>query len=236
MTSRDSGDDTQQTTLDGSVLDSEDGFDERSSSSLPQDAGMLAKTETHLFCELYANLLLFVNDRCDVGADIDGVRGFQTNLPEWKPVRNRLFSGADTEAVIEAFVADPPDQLTTDLLEEAPAWQHYEASDMLVVDRQPDVTILLDPDPSHSQLYGVHELLAPSSTLAPVDADLPRGLLDVVLLPFNGKTVVDPFCTVDPGFWELIESSMGIDVHERYETTKRTDGIIRSFPPSDSQS
>lgn len=231
MTSKEGDDDSQQMTLDGSVLDSEDEFDYGNSTSLARNAGMLEKTETHWFCELYARLLLFVNNRCDVEADIDGVREMQTDLPEWKPVRNRLFSGDDTGAIIEAFAADPPDQLTADNLQEVEAWRHYEAGDMLVIDRQPDVTILFDPDPSKSSVYGVHELLAPSSTLAPAGVGLPRGLLDVVLLPYNGKIVVDPFCTVDPGFWQIVESSMGVDVDERYEETKRDHGIVRSFGP-----
>lgn len=230
MTFGGTNENTQQMTLDGSVLTPDDESDDSDSTPLPADAGMLEKTETHWFCELYAHLLLFVNDRCDVGADIDGVRGMQTNLREWKPVRTRLFSGDDTDAIIEAFAANPPDQLTADVLSEVEAWPQYQAGDMLVVDRHPDVTILLDPDPAGSRVYGVHELLAPSSTLVPTDGDLPGGLLDVVLLPFNGKIVVDPFCTVDPGVWELIESSMGVDIEDRYKETKRDDGIVRSLP------
>jgi hypothetical protein len=221
---------SQQMTLNENILDPEDEFDEQSPASLPSDAGMLEKTETHWFCELYARLLLFVNERHDVGVDIDDIRGMQTNLQEWKPIRNRLFSGEDTGAIIDAFVADPPEQLTAEDLEEATAWRHYRTGDMLVVDRRSDRSILLDPDPSSSNIYGVQELLGPSSTLAPTHADLPRGLLDVVLLPFNGKIVVDPFCTVDPGVWELIESSMGVDVDERYEELKRNEEVVRSLP------
>jgi len=180
------------------------------------------------FLDLYAHLLVYVNDRFDVIEDIETVDDInERDTGELMSLRERLYE-EDTAAIVEAFVDQNPAGLSADDIDAISAWTDYEYGEFVVVRHLSDYAVFLDwEDPPRA--FGVKAVRIPFSDLWPEER-LPVFVSDVVLLPFEEHIVTDGWLAIQ----RLVAGgNLSTDIDDSYEEAKHRFGIIETLPASD---
>lgn len=189
---------------------------------------MLDMERENRFLDLYANLLVYVNDRFDVIEDIETVADIANrSTGELLPLREQLYE-EDTAAVIEAFVDKNPADLATDDLDTIAGWTDYEYGEFVVVRHHSDYAVFLDWD-DPPRAFGVKAVRLPFSDLWPEER-LPVFVTNVALLPFEDSIVTDGWLAIQ----RLVAGgNLSTDIDDSYEEAKHRFGIIETLPVSD---
>lgn len=194
---------------------------------LRDDDEMMVDVETEdRFLHLYAQLLFSVNERFDVLPDVETVEELERrDLAELFPLREKLYE-ADTEAVIESFVAENPTGLSEADLDRIAGWTDYEYGEYVVVRHLEEYAVFLDwSDPPRA--FGVRAVRMPFTDLW-TEARLPVMVSKAVLLPFEGQIVTDGWFVIQQ---IVFGGNISTDVDDAYEEAKHRFGIIESLPP-----
>jgi len=189
---------------------------------------MLDLESEQRFLDLYAHLLVYVNDRFDVIEDVETVDDIsKRDTGELLPLRERLYE-EDTAAVIEAFVEENPANLSADDLDTVADWTDYEYGDFVVVRHLSDYAVLLDWD-DPPRAFGVKAVRMSFSDLWPEDR-LPVFVSEVALLPFEDRIVTDGWLAIQ----RLVAGgNLTTDIDDSYEEAKHRFGIIETLPTPD---
>lgn len=196
-----------------------------------QDPSVLDTDQAEWFLELYGRLLVYVNSRFDVVPEIDSYEEFSTAfLDEIRPIRDRLYHEADTEAIITEFVTENPAGLSESALSQVEEWIAYETGEFAVVEHREGDTVFLDPEqPRAFAVTAVHD---PYPEKFP-PAELPMPVADVVLLPFEDTIVSDGWLRPDPillGAWDML---LDTDFDATDEEARHRHGVAATLPPED---
>jgi len=180
------------------------------------------------FLDLYAHLLVYVNDRFDVNDDIETVGDIsERSTGELLPIRERLYE-EDTAAVIEAFVEKNPADLSAADLDTIAGWIDYEYGEFVVVRHLSDYAVLLDWD-DPPRAFGVKAVRMSFSDLWPEER-LPVFVSEVALLPFENQIVTDGWLAIQ----RLVAGgNLSTDIDDSYEEAKHRFGIIETLPIPD---
>lgn len=193
----------------------------------PDDLSVLDPEQVERFFDWYGRLLVYVNDRFDVVPEIDSYDEFVTAyLDETYPIREHLFEECDTAAVIADFVVENPADLPDAALSQIESWKDYETGEFVIVEHRETDTIFLDPDTP--QAFAVTALESSYAETVP-EAQLPAAVDDIVLLPFEGTIVTDPWVRIVP-LSLLVGRQTGVDIDAAYEEAKHRFGIVESLP------
>ena len=104
----------------------------------------LSEESEQRFLDLYAHLLVYVNDRFDVIEEIETVADLEQHYTdELLPLRNTLYNESTTD-LIEDFVEENPPDLSGADLEQIAAWTDFVAGEFVVVRYREDDAIFLD--------------------------------------------------------------------------------------------
>ena len=185
----------------------------------------LSKDSEQRFLDLYAHLLVYVNDRFEVIEEIETVGDLkQYYTDELLPLRNTLYEEPTSE-VIEDFVAENPGNLSAADLDQVAAWTDFVTDEFVVVRYRTSDAIFLDwTEPP--QAYAVRPARLPFTELWDESA-LPVPVSGVVLLPFEGQIVYDGWI----GLKNIVfGGSLTADIDDEYEEAKHRFGIIESLP------
>jgi len=149
----------------------------------------LSEESEQRFLDLYAHLLVYVNDRFDVIEEIETVADLEQHYTdELLPLRNTLYNESTTD-LIEDFVEENPPDLSGADLEQIAAWTDFVAGEFVVVRYREDDAIFLDwTEPPKA--YAVRPARLPFAELWDESA-LPVPVSSVVLLPFEDQIVYD---------------------------------------------
>ncbi|MEF8978193.1 MAG: hypothetical protein V5A39_04890 [Haloarculaceae archaeon] len=180
------------------------------------------------FLDLYAHLLVYVNDRFDVIEGIETVDDISNrNTSDLLPLRQRLYE-EDTEAIIESFVEENSADLSADDLDTVADWTDYEYGEFVVVRHLSDYAVLLDwSDPPRA--FGVKAVRMPFTDLWPEER-LPVFLSEVALLPFEDQVVTDGWLAIQR---VVAGGNLSTDIDDSYEEAKHRLGIIETLPAPD---
>jgi len=185
----------------------------------------LSKESEQRFLDLYAHLLVYVNDRFDVIEEIETVADLEQHYTdELLPLRNTLYNESTTD-LIEDFVEQNPADLSEADLEQVAAWTDFVAGEFVVVRYRADEAIFLDWTES-PKAYAVRPARLPFADLWDESA-LPVPVSSVALLPFEGEIVYDGWVGVKN---IIFGGSLGADIDNEYEEAKHRFGIIDSLP------
>ncbi len=189
---------------------------------------MLDMESEDRFLNLYAHLLVYVNDRFDVIEDVETVDDIaERDTGELLSLRERLYE-EDTATIIEAFVDENPANLSTDALDTIAGWTNYEHGDFVVVRHLSEYAVLLDwNDPPRA--FGVKAVRMSFSDLWPEER-LPVFVSEVALLPFEGQIVTDGWLAIQR---VVAGGSLSTDIDDSYEEAKHRFGIIETLPAPD---
>jgi hypothetical protein len=180
------------------------------------------------FLDLYAHLLVYVNDRFDVIEDVETAGDIaERDTGELLPLRERLYE-EDTAAIIEAFVDENPADLSTADLDTVAGWTDYEYGGFVVVRHLSEYAVLLDwNDPPRA--FGVKAVRISFSDLWPEER-LPVFVSEVALLPFEDQIVTDGWLAIQ----RLVAGgNLSTDIDDSYEEAKHRFGIIETLPAPD---
>jgi hypothetical protein len=178
--------------------------------------------------ELYGRLLVYVNDRFDVVADIDTYEEFsEAFLDEIYPIRERLYEEG-AESIIADFVAENPARLSESELDVVEGWRDYEFYEFAaVVEHREDDTVFVEPEaPRAFAVTAIHD---PFERQFPESA-LPVVLNDLVLLPFEGRVVPDGWLLSEP-LGPMMLDFLDMDIETAYGEARHSQGIVESLPP-----
>jgi hypothetical protein len=180
------------------------------------------------FLDLYAHLLVYVNDRFDVIEDVETVDDIsERDTGELLPLRERLYED-DTAAIIKAFVDENPADLSADDLDTVAGWTNYEYGEFVVVRHLSDYAVLLDWD-DPPRAFGVKAVRMSFSDLWPEER-LPVFVSNVALLPFEDQIVTDGWLAIQ----RLVAGgNLSADIDDSYEEAKHRFGIIETLPVPD---
>jgi len=185
----------------------------------------LSKESEQRFLDLYAHLLVYVNDRFDVIEEIETVADLEQHYTdELLPLRNTLYNESTTD-LIEDFVEQNPADLSEADLEQVAAWTDFVAGEFVVVRYRADEAIFLDWTES-PKAYAVRPARLPFADLWDESA-LPVPVSSVALLPFEGEIVYDGWVGVKN---IIFGGSLSADIDNEYEEAKHRFGIIDSLP------
>lgn len=102
------------------------------------------KDSEQRFLDLYAHLLVYVNERFDVIEEIETVADLEQHYTdELLPPRNTLCNGSTTD-LIEDFVEENPADLSETDLEQVGAWTDFVTEEFDVVHYRENDAIFLD--------------------------------------------------------------------------------------------
>ncbi|MXV61428.1 hypothetical protein GS429_04990 [Natronorubrum sp. JWXQ-INN-674] len=189
---------------------------------------MLDLKSEERFLDLYAHLLVYVNDRFSVIEDVESVDDISDrNTGELLPLRERLYED-NTEAIIETFVDENPADLSEDDLETVAGWTDYEFGEFVVVRHLSDYAVFLDWD-DPPRAFGVKAVRMSFSDLWP-EARLPVFVSNVALLPFEEQIVTDGWLAIQR---VVAGRNLSTDIDDSYEEAKHRFGIIETLPASD---
>jgi hypothetical protein len=189
---------------------------------------MLNLESENRFLDLYAHLLVYVNNRFDVIEDIETVGDVsQQDLSDLLPLREQLYE-ADTAAVLEAFVDENPANLSTDDLETVADWTDYKYGDFVVVRHLSEYAVFLHWD-DPPQAFGVKAVRMPFSDLWPEER-LPIFVTNVALLLFEDHIVTDGWVAIQR---IVAGGNLSTDIDDSYEEAKHRFGIIETLPASE---
>jgi len=149
----------------------------------------LSEESEQRFLDLYAHLLVYVNDRFEVIGEIETVADLEQHYTdELLPLRNTLYNESTTD-LIEDFVEENPPDLSEADLEQVTAWTDFVAGEFVVVRYREDDAIFLDwTEPPKA--YAVRPARLPFAEVWDESA-LPVPVSSVVLLPFEDQIVYD---------------------------------------------
>lgn len=189
---------------------------------------MLNLESENRFLDLYAHLLVYVNNRFDVIEEIETVGDIsQQDLSDLLPLREQLYE-ADTAAIIEALVDENPADLSTDDLETVADWTDYKYGDFVVVRHLSEYAIFLDWD-EPPRAFGVKAVRMPFSDLWP-EKRLPIFVTNVALLPFEDHIVTDGWVAIQQ---IVAGGNLCTDIDDSYEEAKHRFGIIETLPAAE---
>jgi len=185
----------------------------------------LSEGNEQRFLDLYAHLLVHVNDRFEVIEEIKTVADLEQHYTdELLPLRNTLYNESTTD-LIEDFVEENPPGLSEADLEQIAAWTDFVAGEFVVVRYREDDAIFLDwTEPPKA--YAVRPARLPFAELWDESA-LPVPVSSVVLLPFEDQIVYDGWIGVKN---IIFGGSLSTDIDDEYEEAKHRFGIIDSLP------
>jgi len=185
----------------------------------------LSEESEQRFLDLYAHLLMYVNDRFDVIEEIETVADLEQHYTdELLPLRNTLYNESTTD-LIEDFVDQNPADLSEADLEQVAAWTDFITGEFVVVRYREDDAIFLDwTEPPKA--YAVRPARLPFVEVWDESA-LPVPVSSVVLLPFEDQIVYDGWIGVKN---IIFGGSLSTDIDDGYEEAKHRFGIIDSFP------
>ncbi|MDB2252471.1 hypothetical protein PM033_11875 [Halorubrum ezzemoulense] len=185
----------------------------------------LSEESEQRFLDLYAHLLVYVNDRFDVIEEIETVADLEQHYTdELLPLRNTLYNESTTD-LIEDFVDQNPADLSEADLEQVAAWTDFITGEFVVVRYREDDAIFLDwTEPPKA--YAVRPARLPFVEVWDESA-LPVPVSSVVLLPFEDQIVYDGWIGVKN---IIFGGSLSTDIDDGYEEAKHRFGIIDSFP------
>ncbi|GAB3704236.1 hypothetical protein [Halorubrum sp. FL23] len=177
------------------------------------------------FLDLYAHLLVYVNERFDVIEGIETVADLEQHYTdELLPLRNTLYNESTTD-LIEDFVEQNPPELSEADLEQVAAWTDFVAGEFVAVRYRADDAIFLDwTEPPKA--YAVRPARLPFTEVWDESA-LPVPVSSVVLLPFEDQIVYDGWIGVKN---IIFGGSLSTDIDDEYEEAKHRFGIIDSLP------
>lgn len=180
------------------------------------------------FLDLYAHLLVYVNDRFDVLDNVETVADIsERDTGELLPLRERLYE-EDTAEIIEAFVDENPAELSEDDIETVAGWIDYEYGEFVVVRHLSDYAVFLDWD-DPPRAFGVKAVRMSFSDLWPEER-LPVFVSSVALLPFEGQIVTDGWLAIQR---VVAGGNLSTDIDDSYEEAKHRFGIIETLPIPD---
>ncbi|SDK12144.1 hypothetical protein SAMN05216226_1205 [Halovenus aranensis] len=185
----------------------------------------LSEESEQRFLDLYAHLLVYVNDRFDVTKEIETVADLEQHYTdELLPLRNALYKESTTD-LIEDFVEENPPDLSEADLEQVTAWTDFVAGEFVVVRYREDDAIFLDwTEPPKA--YAVRPARLPFAEVWD-KSELPVPVSSVVLLPFEDQIVYDGWIGVKN---IIFGGSLSTDIDDEYEEAKHRFGIINSLP------
>jgi hypothetical protein len=185
----------------------------------------LSEESEQRFLDLYAHLLVYVNDRFEVIEEIETVADLEQHYTdELLPLRNTLYNES-TADLIEDFVQENPPGLSEADLEQIAAWTDSVAGEFVVVRYREDDAIFLDwTEPPKA--YAVRPARLPFAEVWDESA-LPVPVSSVVLLPFEDQIVYDSWIGVKN---IIFGGSLSADIDDEYEEAKHRFGIIDSLP------
>jgi len=185
----------------------------------------LSEESEQRFLDLYAHLLVYVNDRFDVIEEIETVADLEQHYTdELLPLRNTLYNESTTNLIEDFVEQNPPDLSETDL-EQVAAWTDFVAGEFVVVRYRADDAIFLDwIEPPKA--YAVRPARLPFAEVWDESA-LPVPVSSVVLLPFEDQIVYDGWIGVKN---IIFGGSLSTDIDDEYEEAKHRFGIIDSLP------
>ena len=185
----------------------------------------LSEESEQRFLDLYAHLLVYVNDRFEVIEEIETVADLEQHYTdELLPLRNTLYNES-TADLIEDFVQENPPGLSEADLEQIAAWTDSVAGEFVVVRYREDDAIFLDwTEPPKA--YAVRPARLPFAEVWDESA-LPVPVSSVVLLPFEDQIVYDGWIGVKN---IIFGGSLSADIDDEYEEAKHRFGIIDSLP------
>jgi len=192
---------------------------------MSEAARRLSEESEQRFLDLYAHLLVYVNDRFEVIEEIETVADLEQHYTdELLPLRNALYNESTT-GLIEDFVEENPPDLSEADLEQIEAWADFVAGEFVVVRYREDDAIFLDwTEPPKA--YAVRPARLPFVELWDESA-LPVPVSSVVLLPFENQIVYDGWIGVKN---IIFGGSLSTDIDDEYEEAKHRFGIIDSLP------
>ncbi len=192
---------------------------------------MLSVESEQRFLDLYAHLLVYVNDRFDVLDGIDSPEDVeQSDTQQLVPLRTTLYE-EDTADIIESFVAENPAELDDADRKQVETWTDYVFGEFLLVDYLDDAAVFLDwEDPPRA--YRTKSVRVPFADIWHED-ELPVLGSDVALVPFEGDIVWDGWLFTDPISTMALEMTLDYDVDDRYEEATHRFGLIDSLPAPD---
>jgi hypothetical protein len=104
----------------------------------------LSEESEQRFLDLYAHLLVYINDRFDVIEEIETVADLEQHYTdELLPLRNTLYKALTTD-LIEDFVEQNPPDLSEADLEQVTAWTDFVAGEFVVIRHHEDDAIFYD--------------------------------------------------------------------------------------------
>ena len=185
----------------------------------------LSEESEQQFLDLYAHLLVYVNDRFEVIEEIETVADLEQHYTdELLPLRNTLYNESTTD-LIEDFVEENPPGLSEADLEQIAAWTDFVAGEFVVVRYREDDAIFLDwTEPPKA--YAVRPARLPFAELWDESA-LPVPVSSVVLLPFEDQIVYDGWIGVKN---IIFGGSLSADIDDEYKKAKHRFGVIDSLP------
>jgi hypothetical protein len=189
---------------------------------------MLDPESEDRFLDLYAHLLVYVNDRFDVLGNVETVADIsERDTGELLPLRERLYE-KDTAEIIEAFVDENPAELSENDIETVAGWTDYEYGEFVVVRHLSDYAVFLDWD-DPPRAFGVKAVRMSFSDLWPEER-LPVFVSSVALLPFEGRVVTDGWLAIQR---VVAGGNLSTDIDDSYEEAKHRFGIIETLPIPD---
>lgn len=189
---------------------------------------MLDMESENRFLDLYAHLLVYVNDQFDVIKDVETTDDIaERDTGELLPLRERLYE-EDTAEIIESFVDENPDDLTDDDLDTVAGWTDYEYGEFVVVRHLSDYAVFLDWD-DPPRAFGVKAVRMSFDDLWPEER-LPVFVSSVALLPFEGQIVTDGWLAIRR---VVAGGNLSTDIDDSYEEAKHRFGIIETLPAPD---
>jgi hypothetical protein len=180
------------------------------------------------FLDLYAHLLVYVNDRFDVLDNVETIADIsERDTGELLPLRERLYE-QDTAEIIEAFVDENPAELSKDDIQTVAGWTDYEYGEFVVVRHLSDYAVFLDWD-DPPRAFGVKAVRMSFTDLWPEER-LPVFVSSVALLPFEGQIVTDGWLAIQR---VVAGGNLSTDIDDSYEEAKHRFGIIETLPIPD---
>jgi len=185
----------------------------------------LSEESEQRFLDLYAHLLVYVNDRFDVIEEIETVADLEQHYTdELLPLRNTLYNESTTD-LIEDFVEQNPADLSEADLKQVAAWTDFVAGEFVVVRYRENDAIFLDwTEPPKA--YAVRPARLPFAELWDESA-LPVPVSSVVLLPFEDQIIYDGWIGIKN---IIFGGSLSADIDDEYEEAKHRFGVINSLP------
>jgi len=191
------------------------------------DPLVLNPEQVERFFDWYGKLLVYVNNRFDVVPAIETYEEFAAAFrDETYPIREYLYTECDISDIIDDFVTENPAELSDAALSQIEAWKHHKTGEFAIVEHRETDTVFLDPDTPRA--FAVTGLESSYAEVVP-ENQLPAALEDIVLLPFGGAIVTDPWVQIDP-LSLMVWRQMGVDIGAAYEEATHRFGIVESLP------